>query len=69
MILNEEWHELNVGELPKLLTDKLEPFGFDRDGDAYFYAEDLLAGSFKLHVKVSKNGLALGCKFETFHIS
>ena len=57
MILNEEWHELNVGELPKLLTDKLEPFGFDRDGDAYFYAEDLLAGSFKLHVKVSKDGV------------
>ena len=57
MILNEEWHELNVGELPKLLTDKLETFGFDRDGDAYFYAEELLAGSFRLHVKVSKNGV------------
>ena len=51
------WHELAVGEIPKLLANKLEPFGFIRDGDAYFYADELLAGSFKLHVKVSNNGL------------
>ena len=24
MILTEEWHKLNAGELPKLLADKLE---------------------------------------------
>lgn len=57
MILTEEWHELNAGELPKLLAYKLEPFGFVRDGDAYFYAEDLLAGSFRLHVKLSEDGV------------
>lgn len=57
MILTEEWHELNAGELPKLLEDKLEPFGFVRDGDAYFYAEDLLAGNFRLHVKLSEDGV------------
>jgi len=51
------WHELAVGEIPKLLANKLEPFGFIRDGDAYFYADELLAGSFKLHVKVSNKGL------------
>ena len=51
------WHELAVGEIPKLLANKLESFGFIRDGDAYFYADELLAGSFKLHVKVSNNGL------------
>jgi hypothetical protein len=48
------WHELAAGDMPKLLADKLEPFGFLRDGDAYFYAEELLAGSFRLHVKVSQ---------------
>ncbi len=53
----EEWHELASGELPKLMADKLEPFGFALDGDVYFYAEDLLSGSFKLHVKVSKDGV------------
>lgn len=57
MILTEEWHGLTAGELPKLLADKLEPFGFVRDGDAYFYAEDLLAGSFRLHVKLSEDGV------------
>ena len=57
MILTEEWHKLNAGELPKLLADKLEPFGFVRDGGAYFYAEDLLAGSFRLHVKLSEDGV------------
>ena len=51
------WHELAAGEMPKLLADKLEPFGFLRDGDVYFYAEDLLAGSFTLHVKISKDGV------------
>jgi len=51
------WYELAAGDMPKLLADKLEPFGFRRDGDAYFYAEDLLAGSFRLHVKVSKDGV------------
>ena len=51
------WHELAPGEMPKLLADKLEPFGFCRDGDVYFYAEDLLAGSFRLHVKVSIDGV------------
>ena len=51
------WHELAVGEIPKLLANKLESFGFIRDEDAYFYADELLAGSFKLHVKVSNNGL------------
>ena len=40
-----------------MLANKLEPFGFIRDGDAYFYADELLAGSFKLHVKVSNKGL------------
>ena len=53
----EEWHELTAGELPKLMADKLEPFGFAFDRDAYFYAEDLLAGSFSLQVKVSKDGV------------
>ena len=57
MILTEEWHKLNAGELPKLLADKLEPFGFVRDGGAYFYAEDLLAGSFRLHIRVSEDGI------------
>ena len=51
------WYELAAGDMPKLLADKLEPCGFRRDGDAYFYAEDLLAGSFRLHVKVSKDGV------------
>ncbi|MCR5440218.1 MAG: MmcQ/YjbR family DNA-binding protein [Selenomonas sp.] len=51
------WHELAPGEMPKLLADKLEPFGFRRDGDGYFYAEDLLAGAFRLHVKVSRDGV------------
>ena len=51
------WHEMAAGEIPKLLANKLEPFGFIRDGDAYFYADELLAGSFKLHVKVSNKGL------------
>ena len=55
--LINEWHELASGDLPKLLADKLEPFGFTRDGEAYFYAEDLLAGSFRLHVKVGKDGI------------
>ena len=54
---HEEWHELNAGELPKLLADKLEPFGFVHDSDAYFYAEDLLAGSFRLYVKLSEDGV------------
>ena len=57
MIETGVWHELAVGEIPKLLANKLEPFGFIRDGDAYFYADELLAGSFKLHVKVSNKGL------------
>ena len=57
MRLTEEWHELVPGEMPKIMMDKLEPFCFVRDGDAYFYAEDLLAGSFRLHVKVSKDGV------------
>ena len=57
MIETDVWHELAVGEIPKLLANKLEPFGFIRDGDAYFYADELLAGSFKLHVKVSNKGL------------
>ncbi len=51
------WYELAAGEMPKILADKLEPFGFRRDGDVYFYAEDLLAGSFTLHVKISKDGV------------
>ena len=54
---HEEWHELNAGELPNLLADKLEPFGFVHDCDAYFYAEDLLAGSFRLYVKLSEDGV------------
>ena len=54
---HEEWHGLNAGELPKLLADKLEPFGFVHDSDAYFYAEDLLAGSFRLYVKLSEDGV------------
>ena len=57
MIRIEEWHELAAGELPKLLAGKLEPFGFALEGDAYFYAEDLLAGSFKLYVRVGNNGV------------
>jgi len=52
----DEWYELAAGEIPKLLVDKLAPFGFRRDGDVYFYAEDLLAGSFRLHIRVNKNG-------------
>ena len=51
------WHELAAGDMPKLLADKLEPCGFLRDGDDYFYEEDLLAGSFRLHVKVGKDGV------------
>ena len=43
MIETGVWHELAVGEIPKLLANKLEPFGFIRDGDAYFYADELLA--------------------------
>ncbi|SFT38957.1 hypothetical protein SAMN02910356_00407 [Selenomonas sp. GACV-9] len=43
---SDVWYELAAGKMPKLLADKLEPFGFRRDGDAYFYAEELLAGSF-----------------------
>ena len=57
MIHIEEWHELAAGELPKLLAGKLETFGFALEGDAYFYAEDLLAGSFKLYVRVGNNGV------------
>lgn len=57
MRLTDEWHGLTAGKLPKLLIDRLEPFGFVRDGDAYFYAEDLLAGSFRLHVKLSEDGV------------
>ena len=34
MVRTEEWHELTAGELPKLLVDKLEPFGFVLDGGA-----------------------------------
>ena len=54
---SDVWYELAAGEMPKLLADKLEPFGFRRDGDVYFYAEELLAGSFTLHVKISKDGV------------
>ena len=53
----DEWYELAAGEIPKLLVDKLAPFGFRCDGDAYFYDEDLLAGSFRLHIRVSEDGI------------
>lgn len=65
MIRVEEWHELAAGELPKLLADKLESFGFVLKGDAYFYAEDLLAGSFRLQVKVSKDGVVATLLMDT----
>lgn len=31
MRLTDEWHGLTAGELPKLLIDRLETFGFVRD--------------------------------------
>ncbi|SHK90170.1 Predicted DNA-binding protein, MmcQ/YjbR family [Selenomonas ruminantium] len=57
MRLTDEWHALSSGELPRILLDKLERFGFAHEDDAYFYTEDLLAGSFRLHVKVGKDGM------------
>ncbi|SDG44065.1 Predicted DNA-binding protein, MmcQ/YjbR family [Selenomonas sp. WCT3] len=56
MIRTDEWHDLTAGELPKLLPDKLESFGFTHDGSTYSYCEDLLAGSFRLYVRVQENG-------------
>ncbi|SFT40099.1 Predicted DNA-binding protein, MmcQ/YjbR family [Selenomonas sp. GACV-9] len=56
MIRTDEWHDLTAGELPKLMLDKLESFGFTHDGSTYSYREDLLAGSFRLYVRVQENG-------------
>ena len=56
MIRTDEWHDLTAGELPKLILDKLESFGFTHDGSTYSYREDLLAGSFRLYVRVQENG-------------
>ena len=56
MIRTDEWHDLTAGELPKLMLDKLESFGFTNDGSTYSYREDLLAGSFRLYVRVQENG-------------
>ena len=53
---SEEWHELAAGDLPKLLVDRLEEFGFEHDDEAYFYAEELLEGSFRLHIRVEQEG-------------
>ena len=56
MIRTDEWHDLTAGELPKLMLDKLESFGFTYDGSTYSYREDLLGGSFRLYVRVQENG-------------
>ena len=52
----EEWHELMAGEMPRLISDKLEPFGFTHEGSTYNYEADLLAGSFRLYVRVNESG-------------
>ncbi len=51
------WHDLNAGELPKLRTEKLESFGFRREGDTCFFEEDLLGGDFHLFVRVAADNV------------
>ena len=51
------WHDLSVGELPKLRMEKLEGFGFRREGDTCVYEEDLLDGDFHLLVRVTADGV------------
>ena len=48
------WHDLNAGELPKLRTEKMDGFGFHREGDTYVYEENLLDGDFHLLVRVTR---------------
>ena len=49
------WHDLDAGELPKLQTEKLESFGFRHDNNFYTYEEHLLAGDFRMLVRVDGN--------------
>ena len=51
------WHDLIAGELPKLRMEKLEGFGFRREGDTCVYEEDLLDGDFHLLVRVTEDGV------------
>lgn len=55
-MMNESWHEIPTGELPKLQIDKLASYGFRHEGNGYIYEESLLDGVFQMFVKVADNG-------------
>ena len=56
MEMTDEWHELAAGEMPRLMMEKLEPFGFRFDNGLYTYEQGLLNEAFQLFVRVSEGG-------------
>ena len=56
-MMNESWHEIPAGEIPKLRMDKLSSYGFRREGNEYIHEEPLLDGAFRMYVKVADDGM------------
>ena len=58
-MMNEGWHEIPVGELPRLRMDMLVGYGFQHNGDEYIYEDSLMNGAFRMYVKVVDDGTVL----------